>query len=134
MYQIGLTQHRLPTQCRLVGLPCAGTKPLDLEVFYEAFKGVYKKLVAEEPIVCDHTGTVMPGTRAPDAAILDVSCTPHLSMRPAWLNCDARSGRTDIRRSYTGRDPQVQHQAGQGCVLCTDRVVRGGQAGDHVEG
>ena len=67
---IPLSRHRL------VGLQCAGTKALDLEVFYESFKNVYQKLIAEEPIVCDHTGTVIPGMRAPDAAILDVSRAP----------------------------------------------------------
>ena len=60
------------THCRLVGLQCAGTDPLDLQVFFAAFNSIYKKLVAEEPIVCDHTGNVIPGIRAPDVAILDV--------------------------------------------------------------
>ena len=64
------------THRRLVGLQCAGTDPLDLQVFFAAFNSIYKKLVAEEPIVCDHTGNVIPGIRAPDVAILDVSPRP----------------------------------------------------------
>ena len=32
--------------CRLVGLQCAGTDPLDLQVFFAAFNSIYKKLVS----------------------------------------------------------------------------------------